>query len=279
MRHRVLSVFLWLFVTRGILFASTGEVIILTYHTFIGNGLSSLDFTKDELIHHLDLFEKMGFHFVSLNDAVEGKISGKKNLVFTIDDGNHSVPPIVRDVLLPRHIIPTLFISPGLTIRSQFCFRPSVVHTLYEKGCIIGAHGYTHQYLTHQAFVGAPRRSQEEIVKPGPLITQWIGIAPLYFAYPFGVASTEAKELLSKMGYRYAFTADTEVHPVHFDDPLLDPYAVPRTIIYRWNVKRVVSALKKIGASDIESSQGTPFVPPAAEPFDPSGKKAHGHPF
>ncbi|MEJ5190164.1 MAG: polysaccharide deacetylase family protein [Breznakiellaceae bacterium] len=233
---------------KGPVFSDEGKVIILDYHTFLGNGKSSLDFNREELIRQLEQFEKMGFRFVSLDDAIQGKISGWKNLIFTIDDGNHSVPPIVRDVLLPRGIVPVLFISAALTERSQFCFNPSVLKGLYEKGCIIGAHGYTHQYLTKRAFATNSLRSREEIEKPGPLIEQWIGKKPLYFAYPYGRNSPQAKALLSQVGYRYAFLADDKVHPISFDDPNLDPYEVPRTIMYWWNVKKVFAQLGKYGA-------------------------------
>ena len=39
--------------------------------------------------------------------------------------------------------------------------------------------------------------------------------------------------------------ANEKIVPVNFEDPQLDHYAVPRTIIYRWNLKSVLQALKE----------------------------------
>lgn len=121
-----------------------------------------------------------------------------------------------------------------------------MVKSLREKGCIIGAHGYTHQYVSKKAFESEPARSREEIEKPGPIIARWTGSMPTYFAYPFGKTSPEAKALLAKAGYSYAFVADDQVRSVRFDDPNLDHYEVPRTIMYRWSVKKVMAELAKL---------------------------------
>jgi peptidoglycan/xylan/chitin deacetylase (PgdA/CDA1 family) len=248
MRRNSVLLLLFVFFVAPWTFSVNDQVIILDYHTFLGVHTSSLDFSKEEFIQQLDKFAQHGFHWVSLDDAVAGKVQGSKNIVMTIDDGNHSVPPVVTDVLLPRHIVPTLFISAGLAERSKFAFRPEVVKKLSDLGCIIGAHGFTHQYLTKKAFEAEPQRSREEIEKPGPLLSQWTGKAVPYFALPYGVSSDEARQLLIKAGYSYAFLANSKIVPVDFMDPQLDHYAVPRTIVYRWNVDQVIAEVEKLEA-------------------------------
>ncbi|AEJ19147.1 polysaccharide deacetylase family protein [Gracilinema caldarium] len=246
-RNSVLLLLL-LFIIAPWTFSANNQVIILVYHTFLGAHTSSLDFSKEEFIQQLDKIAQYGFHWVSLDDAVAGNVQGSKNIVMTIDDGNHSVPSVVTDVLLPRHIVPTLFISAKLAERSKFAFRPEVVKQLSDLGCIIGAHGFTHQYVTKKAFESDPQRSRDEIEKPGPLISQWTGKAVPYFALPFGASSDEARQLLIKAGYSYAFLAKSHIVPVDFTDPQLDHYAVPRTIVYRWNINQILAQLEKLGA-------------------------------
>ena len=43
--------------------------------------------------------------------------------------------------------------------------------------------------------------------------------------------------------YAWSFAADDKVVPVRFDDLSLDHMAVPRTIVYRWNLERVMATL------------------------------------
>lgn len=90
-RNSVLLLLL-LFIIAPWTFSANNQVIILVYHTFLGAHTSSLDFSKEEFIQQLDKIAQYGFHWVSLDDAVAGNVQGSKNIVMTIDDGNHSVP-------------------------------------------------------------------------------------------------------------------------------------------------------------------------------------------
>ena len=66
--------------------------------------------------------QAMGYRFVRLEDALAGRISGTNNLVLTIDDGNHSVYPMVKHVLAPRRIPAFLFVYPGIIDSRRFAF-------------------------------------------------------------------------------------------------------------------------------------------------------------
>jgi len=227
------------------LFAVDSEVLILAYHSFLGSGTSSLDFSTAELAKQLDEFAALGYRFVSLSDILGGTVAGKNNILITIDDGNHSVKQAYAEVFVPRSIKPTLFVYPGILGRSRFALTRETLRTLSDAGCDIAAHGFYHEYLTIKAFAANPAKCRVEIEQPAPVISGIIGKPVRVFGYPFGLSSVEAERLLSERGYEWAFTAGNFLVPVDFSSPALDHFAVPRTIVYRWNLKFILAGMAR----------------------------------
>ena len=228
-----------------------GKVIILDYHTFLGNGKSNLDYSETELAGQLDAIKAMGYQFVSLDDAISGRIEGKANIVITIDDGNHTVFPAFKDVFEPRGIKPYLFIYPAIvTGHVRYALTPEKLLLMAQAGCGIGAHGYHHNAVTDKTWARDPKDFMTEIKRPGPVLAKILGTAPTMFGYPFGVYSRRAEDAVAAAGYSWAFAADDKVRQVSFDDPALDHFAVPRTITYRYNRKAMMNALAKFIAYD-----------------------------
>ena len=226
--------------------AAEGKVVILDYHTFLGTGVSNIDYSEKELAEDLDTMTAMGYKFVSLDDAVSGRIEGKANIVITIDDGNHSIYEAFKDVFEPRGIKPYLFVYPAIVLgHVRYALTPERLQALAQAGCGIGAHGYHHDPVTDKAWARDPKDFMAEISRPGPALAKILGAAPTMFAYPFGVYSPRAQEALAAAGYSWAFAADDGVRPVSFDDPTLDHFAVPRTITYRYDSRNLVSALRR----------------------------------
>lgn len=226
--------------------AEVKAVVILDYHTFLGNGKSNLDYSEQELADQLDEMKEIGYKFVSLDDAIADRIEGKANIVITIDDGNHSVFPAFQDVFEPRGIKPYLFVYPAIVIgRVRYALTPDRLRLLAQAGCGIGAHGYHHNPVTDKNWARNPSDFMAEIQRPGPALSKILGSPPTMYGYPFGVYSRRAQEALSAAGYSWAFAADDKVRQVSFDDPGLDHMAVPRTITYRSNRKALMRALRK----------------------------------
>lgn len=236
-------------------------VFILDYHTFIGKNDNPLDFSASEFIGQLDRFEKLGFRWVSLDDAVEGKIEGDKNLVLTIDDGNHSVPKVVKEILKPRGIVPTLFVSAGLVLKEPFTIKPETVAELQAMGCIIGTHGYTHQFMTTNAFDANPEQVRKEINKPGPIIAKIIGKQPAYFAYPYGVLSRGKEDLVAAAGYRLGFSAGQKLTPVRFQSGGYERYHVPRVIVSKATIESIYSELERYAIQTAEADTERKVTP------------------
>jgi peptidoglycan/xylan/chitin deacetylase (PgdA/CDA1 family) len=224
--------------------ASAPEVVILDYHSFLGNGKSSMDYSDDDLGVQLDRIASMGYRFVALADAIAGRVEGRANVAITIDDGNHSVYKTYKRVFSVRGIKPDLFIYPSVIDREKHSITLEQLRELAAAGCGIHAHGYYHEYMTPKAYAKDPKKVLVEVERPGPALEKMLGFRPRTFAYPFGVGSPEAKAALAAAGYAWAFLADDKVRPVAFADPELDRFAVPRTIVYRWNRAAIMKALE-----------------------------------
>ena len=221
------------------------NVFILCFHTFLGTGTSSLDFSHDEMRDIINQITDLGYTFVKLEDAVKGAIRGKNNVVITIDDGNHSVYNAFFEVFKPLGIKPDLFIPPALIYHEKFYMKWDQLRTLQTEGCGIMAHGYSHRYVTPHAYKNNKRDALREIQKPAQYLTKELQTWSNFMGYPYGVSATEIRVLTKEEGYTWAFNANEKIVPVNFEDPQLDHYAVPRTIIYRWNLKSVLQALKE----------------------------------
>jgi len=223
---------------------SQASVVILDYHTFLGKKGDNLDFSPADFAAQLDAMAALGYRFVSLEDAIEGRISGRANIAITIDDGNHSIYKACREVLLPRGIKPTLFIYPAIVLSHQpFALSPAQVEELSRDGCIIGAHGYHHIPLSDKSRRNNPKDYWSEITMPAQALARITGFIPVLYAYPYGEASARAEKDLAAADYEWAFTADADFGLVDFAAPDLDHMAVHRTIIYRWNYPKILKAL------------------------------------
>jgi peptidoglycan/xylan/chitin deacetylase (PgdA/CDA1 family) len=231
--------------TRGLL--AEGKAVILDYHSFLGNGKSNLDFSEAELAAQLDEISSMGYRFVSLQDAVAGKLEGSANIVVTIDDGNHSIYAAFKDVFEPRGIKPYLFVYPAIVLgRLRYALTPERLVELSLALCGVGAHGYHHNAVTDKTWARDPKDFMDEIERPGPALARILGAAPTMFGYPFGVYSRRAEEAVAAAGYSWAFAGDDKVTQVSFSDPGLDRMAVPRTIAYRYLSGSLMKELRRL---------------------------------
>lgn len=224
---------------------AAGQVVILDYHTFLGSANSSLDYTLADLGDQLDRIAALGYRFVSLDDAIAGRVEGKANIVITIDDGNHSIYAACKKVFEARGIKPELFIYPFIIGRDRYALTPDQLKELDGDGCGVGAHGFYHEYMTAKAYERDRGKVMIEVTRPGPALDRLVGRQPTFFAYPFGVGCRPVEDALRDVGYQWAFSASDKVSEVDFSDPGLDHFNVPRTIVYHWNKKAIFKFLEQ----------------------------------
>ncbi len=225
-------------------------VIILTYHSFLNNGTSGLDFSLEEFRGQMEQFKLMGFRFVSLAEVCNNQIHGNKNIVITIDDGHRTAYNAYFEVLKKLNIKPVLFVSAYAVTKHHYFLTKEQFSALVKEGCEIGVHGYYHNYMNSSAYAKDPSSVLTEAQAPGPVMKALLGYQPGFFAYPFGACCPESVLAVSHAGYRWAFLADEEIHFI-FPDEITDWFTVPRTIVYRWNLAQIYKALLEIQDNDL----------------------------
>ncbi|HEX4600686.1 MAG TPA: polysaccharide deacetylase family protein [Gemmatimonadales bacterium] len=91
--------------------------------------------------------------------------------------------------------------------RPPLCCRPAVWQPITEaarSGLGIGAHSATHRSLPTLD----DRDLRREVSECGDLIRRRTGVAPAFFAYPYGRWNDRVRQAVRAAGYRAAFTLD-----------------------------------------------------------------------
>ncbi len=219
------------------------RVYILCYHGFSSDS-NSYSFLLNELNTHIDYLQKEGFKFVSISDVTGNNISGSKNILVTVDDGNKTVYEAFHKVFKPRGIMPILAIYPAIIGREKYALTWEQLKSLSDDGCAIAAHGFNHLYVNEKLYKKDKKAFMREISKSKSTLEEKLNIKVDMFVYPFGVRSEITKETLKAEGYTYAFTiAGYPVDPNEITSA--NRYELPRYMLTRENWK---GSLKYISA-------------------------------
>ncbi len=212
--------------------SARAELYVVCYHSFLGRTSVPYDFSIEELKAHLTYFKQRGFTFVSYRDLLSGNITGKKNILVTIDDGNHSVYKAYHEVFKPMGIKPLLSIYPNIIGKKEYAMNWLQLKNLASDGCDIAAHGYFHLKLNKQLYQEKRSDFLQEINKSKKILEEKLGISITSFVYPFGLAIEESEKALRDAGYTTGFTIVSK--PVRL--PLSangNPYKLPRFMFTR----------------------------------------------
>lgn len=113
-------------------------------------------------------------------------------IALTFDDGpNPATTPKVLAVLRNHNIKATFFVLGG-KIRGH----EALIQTILAEGHHVGNHSYSHPNF-HTL---SPAKQSSEVRTTDNLLRQFE--TPIYFRFPFGNSTCEAKSLVSSMGYR-----------------------------------------------------------------------------
>ncbi len=214
-------------------------VSVLCYHSFIQKKkMDPFCFTIDELNSHIMQLKKEGFRFVSVGDIVGGRITGTKNVLISVDDGNKSVYEAYRKVFRPNGIRPLLGIYPNIIInKKKYALTWEQLRELADAGCDIAAHGYFHLKVNRALYDTDPRSFKKEIFLSKKVLEEHLGRKVAVYVYPFGLRDDLTIRTLREAGFRYAFTIDRG----RIDIPLAAGndrrYELPRYMVTRtsWN--------------------------------------------
>lgn len=221
--------------------ADKGSFFTLCYHSFLGKEKISTDISIHELKDQLDYLKKNGFQFVSFSQIEKGFITGHKNILITIDDGNRSIIEANDKVFKPMGIKPLLGIYSNIIGKKDYALNWEELKKLSDDGFDIASHGYYHLLLNDKLYNSDKIVFSNEIFKSKKMLFEKLGCNVDVFIYANGVRSVPGKKLLKEAGYKYAFT----IVWGQVDLPLnsnADPFELHRYMVSR-NFKAISSVI------------------------------------
>ena len=170
-----------------------GDVVILAYHR-VGAGDREVDLPRDLFARQLDALQARS-SIISLEAALSGRASG---VVLTFDDGTpdfheHVLPEIVaRGVPAHLYLATSFMYGEGGAGDGASLTWDALRESLATGLVTVGSHTHSHRNLARagrdEAFA--------EVQRSKDLIEDRLGTACRHFAYPWGVASAEAHDVV-----------------------------------------------------------------------------------
>lgn len=218
------------------------SVRVLCYHTFLGKPSIDTDFSIQEFDSHIRAFQAKGYQFVSFESMKAGQITGTRNLLLVIDDGNRTAYQAFLKVLKPRKIPVMMAIYPGIIGARSFAMTWDQLKDVLLNGGEVASHGYFHEFLSEEFKAKRPKDFDHEVRLSKTILESKLGRRIEVYVYPFGVFSVSGKQLLKETGYSYAMT----IQPGPTLIPLRrnpNPLQLPRLMLTRSNMAGVLQTL------------------------------------
>lgn len=218
--------------------------LALAYHSFWGKKEYATDTSIDNLKSQMESLKKNGYKFVSFSDIMGGRISGNKNILITIDDGNESVYNAYKNVFKPLHIKPLLAIYPHVIGLRKHHLSWAELEELSSEGCDIASHGYYHFNLKQWLYDNRRESFMREIYTSREVIEKRLKKKIYAFVYPHGVVSDIAKKTIMEAGYTCAFSIKCGpiLYPLSMN---ADIYELPRCMLSNSNWKQIYRLIQK----------------------------------
>ncbi len=242
---------------------SDSKILILGLHR-VGTAppeakIRGLFISPQLLSFELSLVRRMGFRFVTLKQAMENP-SGK-NAVITFDDGYADNLTNALPVLEKFSAPATVFVITGDVGGKNVVWSEAgddlpadlmdwdALAQLQRKGWEIGSHAHAHIHLARYgeaAQADSIRRSIFEIEKN-------LGAKPVSFAYPYGSYNEITKQIVNRLGLKYAVT----IKPAERDEKFeaMDLLELKRCSLggrqFHHYLKTLIRTSKAVGKSKI----------------------------
>lgn len=232
-------------------YSANSGVYVLCYHAFLERK-DPYSFSNEQFRDQLQRLKKNGFTFVSFEDVINQRISGTKNILITIDDGNKSVYQAYYSIMKPMGIKPVLGIYPAIIGRVHYAMNWDEVKRLADDGCYIASHGYHHMYLSTKYHNKEPENFKKEIYYSKKVLEEKLGRKIEMMLYPFGVYSDVAIAELKNAGYKYGMSLNQKMSNI----PFSDNFDIPRYMLTKPNQKGLIAYFAK-NAEAMSSVSGT----------------------
>ncbi len=215
-------------------------VYILCYHAFLEKK-DPYSFSPDSFKDQLNKLKNNGFKFVTFEDVLNDKITGNKNILVSIDDGNKSVYHAYYSIMKPLGIKPLLGIYPAIINRMEYAMTWEQVKKLSDEGCYIASHGYHHMFLSTKYYGEDQASFKKEIYLSKKILEEKLNRKIETMVYPFGVNSDIAISELKNAGYKYGMTIEPKMASL----PFKDNFQINRYLMTKPGQKGVIAYITK----------------------------------
>ena len=178
-------------------------IITIMYHRFEENKYPSTNIRINDFKEHIELIKKDGIKFVNPSDFENELNNNKKErkVLITIDDGYQSFYDNAWPILKKDKIPFILFVSTREVGKKGYMNWEDIREIEKYDFVEIGNHSHTHDYLID--FID--QEIKNDLKKSINIFKNELGKNSAFFSYPFGEYSTNLKNIVIELGFKYAF--------------------------------------------------------------------------
>ena len=173
------------------------------YHRFEENKYPSTNIRINDFKEHIKLIKKDGIKFVNPSNF-ENELNnnkGERKVLITIDDGYQSFYDNAWPILKKDKIPFILFISTREVGKKGYMSWENIREIEKYDFVEIGNHSHTHDYLID--FID--KDIENDLKTSISIFKKEIGKNSVFFSYPFGEYSSNLKNIVIELGFKYAF--------------------------------------------------------------------------
>ena len=196
-------------------------LISIMYHRFNETKYPSTNIQLEIFKEQLKIIEDEGIKFIHPKKFEQSLVEKKKErkILFTVDDGLLSFYENAWPILKKKQIPFILFVNTREVGAFNYMNWDQIRELFKEDFVEIGNHSHSHEYLVDES----REVIENDILKSIKIFEEKLGKNSDFFSYPFGEYSSEFKNLIKSLGFKYAFGQHSGVI-----DETKDKFELPR---------------------------------------------------
>ena len=178
-------------------------IITIMYHRFEENKYPSTNIKIKDFKEHIELIKKNEIKFVNPSNFEYELINNKneRKLLITIDDGYQSFYENAWPILKKSKIPFILFVSTREVGKKGYMSWENIREIGKYDFVEIGNHSHSHDYLIDFE----EQEIRNDLEKSINIFKDELGKNSNFFSYPFGEYSSNLKNIVIDLGFKYAF--------------------------------------------------------------------------
>ena len=178
-------------------------IITIMYHRFEENKYPSTNIRINDFKNHLQMIKESDIKFINAANFEDELINNKnqRKLLLTIDDGYQSFYEKAWPILKESKIPFILFVSTREVGKNGYMSWEKIREIEKYDFVEIGNHSHTHEYLIDFKDTDI----EQDLKRSIEIFNKELGKNSIFFSYPFGEYSVALKNIVIKLGFKYAF--------------------------------------------------------------------------